>query len=114
MQPRTVDATLHALADPTRRAVVGILRSGPQQPSHLADALSTSRPIMSRHLRVLRRAGLVIEALQQEDARTRVYELRAERLVELRGWLDEVTEFWASQLDAFKSQAEKRSRKGKR
>jgi DNA-binding transcriptional ArsR family regulator len=109
-----VDATLHALADPTRRAVVGLLRSGPQQPSQLADRLGASRPVISRHLRVLRRAGVVVEELQQDDARTRVYELRAERLVELRGWLDEVTAFWDSQLSSFKAHAEKRPRKTRR
>jgi DNA-binding transcriptional ArsR family regulator len=106
-----LDAVLGALADPTRRAVVGLLGRRSLRSGEIAAALETSRPSMSRHLRVLRRAGLVEESLLDEDARGRVYRLRADRLRDVRGWLDEVGGFWADQLAGFKAHAEK---KGKR
>lgn len=102
-----VDETLAALADPTRRALVGLLSKGPRRPSEIASALRTTRPATSRHLRVLRRAGLVREEIQAEDARTRVYELRRERFAELRQWLEEVEAFWQEQLEAFRAHAER-------
>ena len=58
MQPN-LDLTFRALADPTRRDVIRVLQKGPRRASDLADALHASRPAMSRHLRVLRTAGLV-------------------------------------------------------
>ena len=106
-----LDETLGALADPTRRAVVDLLSAGPQRAGALAQALSLSPPAMSRHLRVLRRARLVEEDALEEDARVRVYRLRAEPLAELRGWVDEVSAFWGNQLAAFKLHAESRSGK---
>ena len=75
-----LDRTLAALADPTRRAIVERLRNRPQRPSEVAEALSMSRPAMSRHLRVLRRAGLIAQEALEEDARARVIQLRTEPL----------------------------------
>ena len=103
-----LDQTFAALADPTRRAVVALLREKPRRSSDMAAALSTSRPAMSRHLRVLRRAGLVEEEGLEEDARVRMYQLCQPPFSELRGWLDEVEAFWDSQLKAFKLHAERR------
>ena len=77
----------------------------------MAAALETSRPAMSRHLRVLRHAGLVEEETLVDDARGRMYQLRREPFNGLRDWLDDVEAFWADQLHAFKAHAEK---KGKR
>ncbi|MCA9706274.1 MAG: winged helix-turn-helix transcriptional regulator [Myxococcales bacterium] len=102
-----LDQTLAALADPTRRAIVGLLRQGPRRSGELADALETSRPAMSRHLRVLRRSRLVAERIMEDDARGRVYELRPEPFGPLREWLDEVESFWQDQLGAFKAHAER-------
>jgi DNA-binding transcriptional ArsR family regulator len=104
-----LDRTLAALADPTRRGVIDLLRKRPLQPSEIASALSMSRPALSRHLRVLRRAGLVSDAVQADDARARLYELQKERFVELQAWLDEVAAFWETQLGAFKAHAERAS-----
>jgi DNA-binding transcriptional ArsR family regulator len=101
-----LDQTLLALADPTRRAVVDLLSAGPQRSGALAEALSLSPPAMSRHLRVLRKARLVEEQALEDDARVRVYRLRAEPLQALRGWVDEVSAFWGDQLQAFKAFAE--------
>jgi len=103
-----LDQTFAALADPTRRAVVGLLRQGPHRSSEMATALATSRPAMSRHLRVLRRAGLVEEEGLDDDARVRIYQLCREPFAGLRAWLDEVEGFWADQLRAFKAHAERK------
>jgi DNA-binding transcriptional ArsR family regulator len=103
-----LDQTFGALADPTRRAVVALLRQGPRRSSEMAAALSTSRPAMSRHLRVLRRAGLVEEEGLDDDARVRMYQLCREPFAELREWLDEVEAFWAGQLRSFKAHAERK------
>jgi DNA-binding transcriptional ArsR family regulator len=105
-----VDATLAALADPYRRAVVGLLRRGPLRPSEVANALSLSRPATSRHLTVLRRAGIVTGESLESDARVRLYTLRLERLRELRAWLQELEDFWTDQLRAFQAHAERKPR----
>lgn len=103
-----LDRTLAALADPTRRAIVELLRDGELRPSEVADALSMSRPAMSRHLRVLRGAGLVEEELIESDARGRMLRLRRQPFEQLRGWIDEVERFWADQLGAFKAHVERK------
>lgn len=101
-----VDRTLSALADPTRRGVVYLLLGQPRRAGDIAEAMGTTRPAMSRHLRVLRHAGLVIEESPEDDARARVYRIRREPFAELRSWLDEVEGFWTEQLHAFKAHAE--------
>lgn len=106
-----LDRTLLALADPTRRGVIDLLRQQPRQAGQLAELLDTSRPSMSRHLRVLRKAGLVSEQGVPEDARARLYALERERFVELRDWLQEVEAFWVDQLQAFKAHAERRRKR---
>jgi len=105
-----LDETLLALADPARRRVIDLLGREPCRSGELAEALALSRPAMSRHLRVLRRAGLVEEASLAEDARVRVYRLRREPFVALREWLEDVEGFWVEQLAAFKRHAEGRRR----
>jgi DNA-binding transcriptional ArsR family regulator len=109
-----IDETLAALADPTRRAVVDLLRNEALRSGQIAAALSMSHPATSRHLRVLRRAGIVEEEALEEDARVRVYQLRRERFEQLRGWLDEVEAFWGDQLGAFKAHAERKAKKRRR
>src|ERR1051325_11499265 len=85
-----IDRTLAALADPTRRHAIDLLRREPLRAGELAAALAMSPAAMSRHLRVLRQTGLVEEAGLEEDARVRVYRLRPEPFSALRRWLDEV------------------------
>jgi DNA-binding transcriptional ArsR family regulator len=109
MADSSVDRTLAALAEPTRRAVVHLLRKKPRRAGELAEALSMSAPALSRHLRVLRKTGLIAEDDQEDDARVRVYRLRREPFSELREWLDEVEEFWGTQLQSFKEHAERRA-----
>lgn len=112
--PPDLDATLAALADPTRRQVVELLRHERLRPSEIAEALALSRPAISRHLRVLRDAGVVVEEVVEEDARARVYELRREPFDDLQGWLGEVEGFWAEQLQGFKAHVERRRGKPRR
>jgi DNA-binding transcriptional ArsR family regulator len=100
-----LDSTLSALADPTRRQVVDLLRERPRRAGELATRARTSAPAMSRHLRVLRSTGIVEAGVSEDDARARVYRLRPERLRDLQQWLDS---FWGGQLDAFKAHAEDR------
>ena len=102
--------TFTALADPARLAVIGLLRREPLRSSEIARRLSLSRPQMSKHLQVLRKAGLVEERGDDEDARARVYQLRAAPFAEMRDWLEEVEAFWADQLQAFKTHAERKVR----
>ena len=106
----TLDGTFTALADPTRRGVIDLLRHEPRRAGDLAVALGLSRPAMSRHLKVLRTSGLIEPANDDEDLRARVYRLKPEPFSSLRSWLDEVEQFWAGQLGAFKVHAEARAR----
>ena len=92
-----MDAVLQALADPSRRVVLEILKDHPASAGELAEALPIARPGVSRHLRVLREAGLV-EARQ--EAQRRIYSLRAEALVELDEWLDDYRAIWQNRLGA--------------
>jgi DNA-binding transcriptional ArsR family regulator len=94
---RAVDAMLHALADESRRTVLEILRDHPASAGELAEALPIARPGVSRHLRVLREAGLVDV---HQDAQRRIYTLRPEALVEVDEWLGPYRRLWTSRLDA--------------
>jgi DNA-binding transcriptional ArsR family regulator len=107
MNDGALDATLSALADPTRRGVVDLLREKPRRAGELARAFSLTAPAMSRHLRILRKTGLVEETDLPDDARVRVYRLKPERFASLRDWLDHVESFWTDQLGAFKAHAER-------
>lgn len=105
----SVDRTLAALADPVRRGVIDLLRKKPRNASALADALGLSRPAMSRHLRVLRKNGLVREEAHEADARLRMYQLEEPHFRELASWILEVQSFWQDQLESFRIYAETRS-----
>lgn len=106
-----VNATLAALADDTRRAVVELLQNEPRRASEIAAALHLTPQAMSRHLRVLRRAGLVSEQGIDADARVRIYQLRREPFHELRGWLDQVESFWITELSSFRDHVKRRKQK---
>src|SRR5690242_14051608 len=95
----SIDTTLAALADPTRRRVVDLLREQPRPAGELAAAIRMSPPAMSRHLRVLRLGGLIEERHGGADARLRVYRLRPRPFHELRRWAENIEAFWADQLD---------------
>ncbi|HET7807809.1 MAG TPA: metalloregulator ArsR/SmtB family transcription factor [Gaiellaceae bacterium] len=99
---------LTALADPTRRRVVQLLRERPHRAGELAAASGTSAPAMSRHLRVLLQAGIVADERPAEDARGRVFWLRPESVAPLRDWLDELQAASDEQLASFKRHVERR------
>ncbi|GAA2484368.1 metalloregulator ArsR/SmtB family transcription factor [Terrabacter carboxydivorans] len=92
-----MDMVLQALADPSRRTVLEILRDHPATAGELADALPIARPGVSRHLRVLREAGLVHV---RAEAQRRIYSLRPEPLVEVDEWLEGYRALWQNRLDA--------------
>lgn len=99
---------LTALADPTRRRVVQLLRERPHRAGELAAASGTSAPAMSRHLRVLLTAGIVGDERPADDARARVFWLRPESIAPLRDWLDELQAASEQQLASFKQHVEGR------
>jgi DNA-binding transcriptional ArsR family regulator len=102
-----LDATLAALAEPARRQAIDLLHDQPRRAGELAALLGLPRPAMSKHLRVLRRAGLVEESSPDDDARVRLYRLRPERFDELERWLEEVGRFWHDRLAAFRAHVER-------
>lgn len=106
-----LDQTMAALADPTRRAVVVLLSQRPWRSSELAAELEVTRPAMSRHLRVLRKARLVSEESLEDDARARVYHLERKSLTGMHRWLEEVEAFSDDQLEAFSAHAERTHRR---
>ncbi len=89
-----------ALADPTRRRILELLRTEERPAGELVDALGMSQPAVSRHLRLLREAGLV-EA--RVDAQRRLYRLRPETLRELDAWLEPYRLLWSGRLDELES-----------
>lgn len=105
-----MDAVLQALADPSRRTVLEILRDHAATAGELAEALPIARPGVSRHLRVLREAGLVDV---RQDAQRRIYSLRPEPLVEVDEWLGEYRALWQQRLDALHTEVA-RGRKARR
>jgi DNA-binding transcriptional ArsR family regulator len=96
-----MDAVLQALGDPSRRAMLEILRDHPATVSELAAALPIARPGVSRHLRVLREAGLVSV---EQDAQRRIYSLRPEALVEVDAWLGAYRGLWEQRLPRGRSE----------
>jgi DNA-binding transcriptional ArsR family regulator len=99
---------LQALAEPTRLGVVQLLSSRPRRAGELAEALSLSPPAMSKHLRVLLRAGVVVDERARDDARARVFRLRPESVTALRAWLDQLQALWDDQLRSFKRHVEEK------
>jgi DNA-binding transcriptional ArsR family regulator len=96
----SAEATFHALADPTRRAVLDLLRKGAQPAGQIAGAFPVSRPAISKHLRQLRRARLVIE---HRRGRHRYYQLNAGPLKTVDSWLERYRSFWQANLANLKA-----------
>ena len=94
------EATFHALADPTRRAVLDLLRKGSQPAGRIAQEFPISRPAISKHLRLLRRAHLVQE---KKEGRNRFYQLNPEPLRSVDSWLEQYRVFWQANLNSLKA-----------
>jgi DNA-binding transcriptional ArsR family regulator len=95
-----LDVTFAALADPTRRAILARLASGEASVSELAQPFAMSQPAISKHLKVLERAGLVSGG---RDAQRRPRRLEAERLAEATRWLEGYRKFWEGRFQALDS-----------
>src|SRR4051812_47175773 len=100
LTPARLNATFAALADPTRRAILARLASGEASVAELAKPFKMSQPAISKHLKVLERAGLVSRG---QDAQRRPRKLEAKPLAEATEWLEKYREYWEGsfhQLDA--------------
>jgi DNA-binding transcriptional ArsR family regulator len=93
------EAIFQALADPTRRAVLDLLRGGSRPAGQIAEAFPVSRPAISKHLRQLRRARLVVE---HRRGRHRFYQLNPDPLRNVDQWLEAYRQFWTSSLTSLK------------
>jgi len=93
-----------AVADPTRRAILARLRKGQAAASELAEGFSISRPAISKHLGVLRRARLVRE---RREGRHRIYELSAQPLRDVAEWAEDYRAFWDANLQSLKRHVER-------
>jgi DNA-binding transcriptional ArsR family regulator len=102
MVTKAPDKILDALGDGTRRAIVERLRSGPRSVAQLHAGLGVSRPAVSKHLRLMKEAGLVTD---RPIGTQRFYQLNLEELAKLQAWVDR---FWDTALDRFKKAAEAR------
>ena len=96
MVSRRLDATFSALADPTRRAILARLAGGEATVNDLAKPFKMSQPAISKHLKVLERAGLISYS---QIAQSRPRRLEAKRLKEASAWLDEYRQFWEESFD---------------
>jgi DNA-binding transcriptional ArsR family regulator len=100
-----VEAALKAIAEPRRRAILGLVRDDELSAGEIASHFEVTRPAVSQHLNVLKEAGLVSE---RRNGTRRLYRARPEGLVELRDFLEG---FWDVRLEALKREAEKEGQK---
>jgi DNA-binding transcriptional ArsR family regulator len=108
-----LDATFAALADPTRRAILARLATGEASVLELAEPFDMTQPAISKHLKVLERAGLISRG---RDAQRRPCRIEARPLAEANGWLESYRQFWESNfrrldavLDEMKSTSKRRA-----
>jgi len=114
MSPKHLDATFAALADPTRRAILGRLAKGEASVAELAKPFKMSQPAISKHLKVLERAGLVSRGL---DAQRRPRKLEAAPLAEATEWLENYRQFWEQsyqRLDSLLEEMKKNEKNNKK
>jgi DNA-binding transcriptional ArsR family regulator len=91
MSPQQLDATFAALADPTRRAILARLATGEASVTELAEPFAMSQPAISKHLKVLERAGMITRG---RDAQRRPCKLEAQPLAEANAWLENYRRYW--------------------
>ena len=100
----TADAVLEAIVEPTRRRILDAVRTEERSVTELVERLGMSQPGVSRHLRILRDAGLVTV---RSDAQRRLYGLRSEPLRELDDWLEPYRAEWSTRIDALSRHLER-------
>jgi DNA-binding transcriptional ArsR family regulator len=117
MNPRSVidklDAAFSALSDSSRREMLRMLLQRPRRAGELAAGVNMSPQASSRHLRLLRKAGLVVEEGIENDARVRIYSVHPAAFQPLQEWITQAEDLWRRQLHAFKAYAESTHRKPK-
>src|SRR5271169_2030314 len=110
MDPRSanlqLDAAFAALSDSSRREMIRMLLHKPRRAGELAVSIDMSPQALSRHLRVLRKAGLIAEEGIEDDARVRVYSVHPTAFQPVQQWLAQVEDLWRRQLQSFKAYAE--------
>jgi DNA-binding transcriptional ArsR family regulator len=107
----SLDRVFHALADPSRRAILGRLASGERTVTELAEPLPMSLAAVSKHIKVLEESGLVSRSVQW---RTHVCSLNAEPLAAAQKWLNFYEQFWTERLDALEDLFRARKKKKKK
>ena len=111
MTPQQLDATFAALADPTRRAILARLALGETSVNELAQPFDMSLPAVSKHLKVLERAGLISRS---RDAQYRPCKLEARGLKGVDAWLQDYRRFWEARFDRLDGYLQKLQRKNRR
>lgn len=106
-----MEAVLRALADESRRTIVEALARGPATAGELAELVPIARPGTSRHLRVLREAGLVDV---RQEGQQRIYALRPQPLAEVDEWLSRYRALWSQRLDALHTEVARGKRERRR
>ncbi|HEX7814500.1 metalloregulator ArsR/SmtB family transcription factor [Dyella sp.] len=110
-----MESAFTIIAEPSRRAILGLLASAEHSVGDLEEALGLSQPSVSKHLRVLREAGFVESRV---DAQRRLYRIRPEPLMEIDAWLEPFRRYWSTHVDALERHLDRMhpepSRKGKK
>jgi DNA-binding transcriptional ArsR family regulator len=111
-----MESAFTIIAEPSRRAILSLLAASERSVGDLEAQLQLSQPSVSKHLRVLREAGLVESRI---DAQRRLYRLRPEPLMEVDAWLTPFRRFWSAQVDALERHLDRMNpapprRKGKK
>src|ERR1700736_4273442 len=101
-------AALQVLGEPQRFAIIGLLRDGERSVGDLVDRLRLSQPAVSKHLRILKEAGMVDS---RADAQRRLYRIRPEPLAELDDWLAPYRQLWMTHLDRLEEHLDRRRKK---
>jgi DNA-binding transcriptional ArsR family regulator len=101
-----LDAAFAALSDASRREMLRVLLQKPRRAGELAQCVDMSPQALSRHLRVLRKAGLIGEQGIEDDARVRIYSVQPTAFHPVQQWLAQVEDLWRRQLHSFKAYAE--------
>ena len=111
MSPDRLNTTFAALADPTRRAILARLALGETAVTELAEPFAMSLPAVSKHLKVLERAGLIARG---REAQWRPCRLDVKPLKQAAGWLEHYRQFWETRLDSLDDYLRVIQRKGKK
>jgi DNA-binding transcriptional ArsR family regulator len=109
----SLNAAFGALSDASRREIIRLLLQKPRRAGEIAESIDMSPQALSRHLRVLRKAGLVAEQGIEDDARVRIYSVPATAFQPVQNWLAQAEDLWRRQLQSFKAYAENPRRTGK-